>query len=191
MPTPPMTRRDALKAAGLLLGTAAVASAGGLDACAPDPHGAPARPTSGVLAPDDQALVEQIADTLLPTTAASPGAKAAGVGAGVNLLLTDCYDADAQRRVVAGLAEFRTACRDRRGGAFATLLPQDREALLREVDAEAHRAGSAHYFTLVRELAERAYFSSEIGMTRALRYVLVPGRWQGCVPLAPGQPAWG
>ena len=53
------------------------------------------------------------------------------------------------------------------------------------------RAGSAHWFGLVRELAERAYFSSEIGMTKARRWVLVPGRWIGCVPLAPGQPAWG
>jgi hypothetical protein len=42
----------------------------------------------------------------------------------------------------------------------------------------------------VRELALRAYFSSEVGMTQALRYVQTPGRWEGCVPLEPGQPAW-
>ena len=28
-------------------------------------------------------------------------------------------------------------------------------------------------------------------MTKARRWVLVPGKWVGCVPLAPGQPAWG
>jgi len=28
-------------------------------------------------------------------------------------------------------------------------------------------------------------------MTKALRYVMVPGKWVGCVPLSPGQPAWG
>jgi hypothetical protein len=61
---------------------------------------------------------------------------------------------------------------------------------LREIDAEAQRAGDKHYFGLVRELALRAYFSSEIGMTKALRYVLVPGKWVGCVPLGAGQPAW-
>ena len=41
------------------------------------------------------------------------------------------------------------------------------------------RAGDAHYFGLVRELAERAYFSSEIGMTKARRWVLVPGQVGG------------
>jgi hypothetical protein len=43
----------------------------------------------------------------------------------------------------------------------------------------------------VRTLALGAYFSSEIGMTQALRYVRVPGKYVGCMPLEPGQPAWG
>jgi hypothetical protein len=131
------------------------------------------------------------AATLLPTTAASPGARAAGVGPAAQLLLTDCYAPDAQRRVARGLAAIRRACRDRTGRDFAALATPERERVLRAVDAEARRAGETHDFHLVREVAERAYFSSEVGMTRALRYVRVPGRWEGCVPLAPGQPAWG
>jgi hypothetical protein len=193
---PPLSRRDAVRA-GVLAGAALAAGA----ACGPDraPRPAPAGaapdappPAPGrALDADDQALAEAIADTLLPDTAASPGARAAGAGPAMNLLLTDCYEADAQRRVVAGLAEFRALCQRRRGRDFAALPGAEREALLREIDAEAARAGDAHYFGLVRELALRAYFSSEVGMTRALRYVRVPGRWDGCVPLAPGQPAWG
>ncbi|NMW25487.1 hypothetical protein HFP05_14320, partial [Rhodanobacter denitrificans] len=67
----------------------------------------------------------------------------------------------------------------------------EREQLLRELDAVAQQAGGPHWFVDVRELALRAYFTSEIGMTRAMRYVAIPGRWEGCLPLAPGQPAWG
>jgi hypothetical protein len=37
----------------------------------------------------------------------------------------------------------------------------------------------------------RVYFTSVFGMTRAMRYVAIPGRWEGCLPLAPGLPAWG
>lgn len=183
-----MNRREALRATTVLLGAAAAV------ACGPDADETPSQAAGagpGVLNADDQALAELIADTLLPTTAASPGAKAAGAGAAINLLITDCYDAEAQRRLVRGLAEFRAACRSRRGAAFAALAAGDREQLLREIDGEAQRAGATHYFGLLRELALRAYFSSEVGMTRALRYVRVPGRWDGCVPLAPGQPAWG
>jgi hypothetical protein len=192
-----MNRREALKAATAVLGGAAlVGSTGVLLACGrereaePRAAGADDAPAR-VLGASDQQLVEEIADTLLPTTAASPGAKAAGAGAAINLLLSDCYDAAAHQRVLRGLSEFRAACAERAGGAFTSLPAAERARLLREVDAEAQRVGEAHYFGLVRELALRAYFSSEVGMTQALRYVRTPGRWTGCVPLVPGQPAWG
>ena len=146
---------------------------------------------AGVLTPEDQALAESIADTLLPTTTASPGARAAAVGATMNLLLTDCYEADAQAKVVDGLAAFRRACQARFGAGFGARTVAQRETLLRETDAERQREGEKHWFGLVRDLAKHAYFTSEIGMTRARRWMLVPGRWVGCVPLEPGQPAWG
>lgn len=183
---PPMNRREAMKATTALLGGVLITSNGFLIACARDSTVASGK----VLTVDDQSLIEEIADTLLPTTPSSPGARAAGAGAAINLLLTDCYEPDAQERVANGLNEFRRMCRSRCGDDFASLPQNERERVLREVDAEAQRVGPEHYFELVRELALRAYFSSEIGMTKALRYVLVPGRWEGCVPLAPGQPAW-
>src|SRR5918993_1903223 len=100
---PPMNRREALKATTAVLGGVLVTSTGvtsvtlgaSLTACSPESR----KTTSGVLSADDQELVEEIADTLLPTTPASPGAKAAGAGAAIDLLLTDCYEPDAQRRV--------------------------------------------------------------------------------------------
>jgi hypothetical protein len=182
----PMTRRDALKAATALVGALTVS--GLLEGCAPD--GRDAVPGSRASARDDQALLEDIADTLLPDTAASPGAKAAGVGATMALLLADCKSQDVQQRVAAGLQTFRTTCRSL-GGAFASLPQPERERLLRETDAEARLAGDAHWYSTVRELALTSYFTSEIGMTRATRYERIPGRYRGCVPLAPGQPAWG
>jgi hypothetical protein len=184
---PPMNRREAVKATTALIGGVLITSNGFLVACAHDSSKVP----SHLLTLDDQSLIEEIADTLLPTTPSSPGAKAAGAGAAINLLLTDCYEPEGQERVVNGLKDFRRMCRERCGGDFVALPQKERERVLRQIDAEAQKAGPTHYFALVRELALRAYFSSEIGMTNALRYVMVPGRWVGCVPLAPGQPAWG
>lgn len=181
-----MNRREALKNTTALLGGVLVGSSGVLIACE---RGRRA-PTPRVLSPDDQALIEDIADTLLPTTAASPGAKEAGVGAAINLILTDCHTPDAQQRVVEGLRQFRATCGERCGRGFATLPRREREQLLRAIDAEALKNPEAHYFTLVRELAHGAYFSSRIGVTEALRYVPAPGRFDGCVPLTRGQPAW-
>ena len=180
----PMNRRDAIRATTALVGGATllgVAGAAGGRAAAEVKEA-----QAGVLRGADRLLALAIAETLLPTTDASPGARAAGAGAAMDLLLTDCYDADAQRRLLAGLASFRE-----RHPGFAARPRGARERVLRELDREALTAAAPHWFALARELAERAYFTSEVGMTRALRYVRVPGRWVGCVPLKPGQPAWG
>jgi hypothetical protein len=181
-----MNRRDAVKATTALFGGVMIGSSGILAACATERRETPPR----VLTREDEALIEEIADTLLPSTPTSPGAKAAGVGATINLLLTDCYKPDAQQRVIQGLREFRATCGERCERSFASLPRQEREQLLRAIDADAQKNVDTHYFPLVRELAHGAYFSSQIGVTQALRYVPVPGRFDGCVPLTPGQPAW-
>ena len=178
-----MTRRELLKATAAAGG--ALAIPGCLAGCARGEGDA----ATAASTQDDTTLLEDIADTLLPTTAASPGAKAAGVGATMALLLADCEGPDVQQRVATGLQALREVCRGR-GGAFATLPPAERERLLRELDAAAQQAGDAHWFASVRQLALNAYFSSEIGLTRAMRYVAIPGRYEGCIPLKPGQPAW-
>jgi hypothetical protein len=47
-----------------------------------------------------------------------------------------------------------------------------------------------HYFRMMKELAMLGYFTSEIGYTKAMRYIESPGRFDPCAPLAPGEPAW-
>ena len=169
-----VTRREALLLGGALF------MPGVLIGCAPKSHD----PAAASSVDPDQALLEHIADTLLPATAASPGAKAAGVGAPMLLILNDCMQPDVQQRVSKGLLAFRTTSQNA-GGEFASLQQPERERLLRELDTAAH-ADKDHWFNAVRELAVDVYFSSEIGLTRAMRYSITPGRYDACVPLEPG-----
>ena len=178
---PRMNRREALKAAGLIAGGVFLASDAILAACRGETR---ARTGDRLLDADQQSLAEEIADTLLPTTASSPGAKAAGVGPAMNLIVSDCYKPKDREQVLSGLETFRTTCRSKRGKDFVEMTRTDREAFVRNVANE-------QWFGPVRALALGAYFSSEMGMTKALRYVLVPGKYVGCMPLEPGQPAWG
>jgi hypothetical protein len=182
-----MNRREAVRATTLVVGGLLLTSNGLVLGCARESE----RIANRVLNVDDQALMESIADTLLPTTQKSPGARAANAGAEINLLLTDCYEPEAQVRLVNGLKEFRRTLHARFHSIFGPLPTETRESLLRDLDSEASHPGATHWFALARELAERTYFSSEIGMTKARRWMLVPGKWVGCVPLAAGQPAWG
>lgn len=185
-----ITRREALKSAGVVLGGIALASNGLLTGCSAEPHAAGIGKAQLALSVEDEALLESIADTILPDTSSSPGAKAAGVGAAINLLLSDVYAVTARTRITDGLTAIRARCSAEFGRGFA-LLPTDRRAaFLTTIDTEAKAAGEAHWFHLMHELSLKAYFSSEVGMTKALRYVHEPGRFTGCVPLAKGQPAW-
>ena len=184
-----MNRRDAVKAAGVVMGGVIVLGAlpgcGSADSTEKPPEATVRLVEARKLTPDDEALLADFADTLLPDTYASPGAKAAGCGPAMNLLVTDCRDAAGQQRVMAAIAALRT-----RAPQFAGMLQPEREALLRTIDAEAVKAGPTHWFHLLRDLALTSYFSSEVGVTKAMRYVREPGRYIGCVPLVRGQPAW-
>ena len=47
-----------------------------------------------------------------------------------------------------------------------------------------------HYFTMMKELTLTGFFTSEVGATKALRYVAVPGKFEGSVPYTKGEKAW-
>ena len=43
-----------------------------------------------------------------------------------------------------------------------------------------------HYFALMKQLTLLGYFTSKEGMTKALRYNPVPGRYEGCIDYKKG-----
>ena len=47
-----------------------------------------------------------------------------------------------------------------------------------------------HFFAMMKQLTLLGYFSSEIGATQALRYVAIPGKYEGCIPYNRGDRAW-
>jgi len=66
-----------------------------------------------------------------------------------------------------------------------------------DLDKEAKEYGKTkkqddpnHYFSQVKQLTLWGYFTSEPGATKALRYVAVPGKYEGCIPYNKGDKAW-
>ena len=43
---------------------------------------------------------------------------------------------------------------------------------------------------MMKELALLGFFTSEVGCTKALRYIEAPGRYDPCAPHAPGDRSW-
>ena len=187
-----MTRREAIRRVSALLGgVALVGQSAWLSGCA-----AGQRDSSALFSETDVALLDEIADTILPATK-TPGAKAAGVGPFIAKMVNDTYDPREQRMFLDGLATLERESRAQNGGGFMASSPAQRVALLERLDREAieymREPGSAdrpHYFRMIKELTLLGYFTSEIGYTQAMRYVESPGRFDPCITYTVGDKAW-
>jgi hypothetical protein len=80
---------------------------------------------------------------------------------------------------------------------FMQITPEQRHKLLVEIDNEQKEYNKKkkedspnHYFRLMKELTLLGYFTSEVGATKALRYIESPGKFEGCVPYHKGEKAW-
>ena len=74
---------------------------------------------------------------------------------------------------------------------------KQRTALLVDLDGEQKayqkdkkKEDANHYFRMMKELTLLGYFTSEVGATKALRYLPVPGKYDGNYPYKKGDKAW-
>jgi hypothetical protein len=210
-----MSRREVLQRVTALLGGAALVGGEGLLAFSFDAAAVNRAMAQGVgsFTAADVALLDEVAETILPETS-TPGAKAAQVGAFMALMVTATYTEPEQRVFRDGMRQLDEACEKAHGRPFLAASPAERLVLLEGIDREQKTAveeraspprsraaveapGAApaespppHYFRLIKELALLGYFTSEIGYTQAMRYSEAPGRFDPCVPHAPGDKSW-
>lgn len=182
-----MNRRDAVKKA-FLLGSAVTATSLGVfnQGCSLVREREDRFFTEG-----QEEIVAEIADMLIPDNDI-PGAKAAGMGSFIVMMISDCYPEDIQKKFVSGLIRVEKMSESMFNKPFAVITRTERGRILKELKQEAEGTKDAppHFFKLIRELTFLGYFTSEIGATQALDYVQVPGRYEGCIPLKSGQRAW-
>jgi gluconate 2-dehydrogenase gamma chain len=131
---------------------------------------------------DQFTLLEQVADTMIPSTD-TPGALAAGVPAFVRDMLTDWASGATRAETINVLEAIERQAWAQFGAAFLELAPERRLAVLRRYDDEAISRQDPAYARF-KYLVLVGYYQSEAGATQELRYELVPGAWRSCLPLA-------
>ncbi len=185
-----MNRREAVQYISILLGGTLVGGQYILEGCKSKTG------VSMVFTPEDEAYLDEIADTILPATS-TPGAKAAKTGHFITVMVNDCYDANDQKVFHEGMGKLDDAANKTYNDSFIKLNPQQRHDLLVKLDKEQtdymknkKTDAPAHYFRMMKELTLLGYFTSEIGCKQARRYVETPGRFDGCVPYKKGDKAW-
>lgn len=188
-----MNRREAISRVSLLLGGTIIGANIFLEGCTP----ADKKYGGGAAFSDnDIRLLDEIADTILPETS-TPGAKAAGVGTFMTVMVNDCYTKDDQKIFRDGMNTLNEEFSKKYHKSFVDGTPEERHALLVELDKaqldytkNKKSDEPAHYFRMMKELTLLGYFTSEVGATQALRYVESPGRYDGCIPYKKGDRAW-
>jgi hypothetical protein len=190
-----MNRRDAITRVSLLLGGTILGAEVFLSGC----HNAPEKKIGGGgtnFSNDDIAFFDEVAETILPATD-TPGAREAKVGEFMARIVKDCYTERDQKVFLDGVQALDEASKKKNGKGFMASTPEQRHNLLVELDKEQkeytgskQKDEAAHYFRMMKELTLWGYFTSEPGATKALRYVAVPGKYQGCIDYKKGDKAW-
>ena len=187
-----MNRREALARLTALTGAVAIGAELFLTGCrSPD-----AAKRTQPFSPSELALLDEIGETISPATD-TPGAKAVGIGAFMATTATECYNDTSYAAFRSGLARVDSASRKRHGKTFMESTAAERTTLLNELEREQRayarektQADGPHYFRLMKELTLIGYFTSEIGCTKALRYVEAPGHFDGDLPYRKGDRAF-
>ena len=130
-----ISRREAILRMSALLGGVALIGSGALiSGCRAEKTATAGTPFTA----DDIAYLDEIADTILPTTS-TPGAKAAKTGAFMALMVTDTYHDDDEKTFRDGMRKLDDLSKQKNGGAsFMKATPAQRLALLQELDKEQH-----------------------------------------------------
>lgn len=163
-----MNRREALErmalALGASLGVPTVARAAA-EAILAD------RYVPRALTPAQLEQVATIVDEIIPRTD-TPGARDAGVHRFVDTMLAEYYTKPERDQFITRLESVASST-----NLHATLEQLDRE-------------GRDPFFRMMKQLTIRGYYTSQLGATKELRYVQVPGRYDGCVPFPTGGREW-
>ena len=179
-----MDRREAIhRIAALMGGTlSAPLVAGVLNGCQPGPSTEPWTPAT--LSAEQSELVAQLSEMIIPETD-TPGARAAQVNRFIDLLLTDWYPAEERQHFMTGLDEVNGRARRRFGASFLDCSEEEQVHIMTALADEAISAEAERkpFFGMVKEMTVIGYYTSEIGQNQELNYRIVPGRYDGCVPL--------
>ncbi|WP_210513568.1 gluconate 2-dehydrogenase subunit 3 family protein [Hymenobacter terricola] len=199
-----MNRRDALARVAIIMGGTVIGADFFLSSCSSpgkkDEKAAANPPVvkkeKPFLNANQVSFLDEVGETILPATQ-TPGAKAAQVGSFMAVMVRDCYAPADQKIFLNGLTRLDQDCQKKNGKSFLACDPAQRTAFLTALDAEQkaftqnkQKDDPAHYFRMMKELTLLGFFTSEVGATKALRYLPVPGRYDGNVPYKKGDKAW-
>ncbi|PRD56322.1 gluconate 2-dehydrogenase subunit 3 family protein [Sphingobacterium gobiense] len=207
-----MNRREAIQRVAMLIGGSVIGANLFLEGCTRSAS----KDVAVLFEKDKMNFLGDLAEAILPRTS-TPGAKEAGVGEFIPVMIRDCYDPQDQKAFLEGLDEVDAKANTEFGKKFRELskdeqlqfvnmldkeakeFQKERGQKQRELTEEAEKTGKGpeeieqlpnHFFHMLKQLTLTGFFTSEVGMTKALRYVKIPGKYDGNYPYKKGDRAF-
>jgi hypothetical protein len=151
-------------------------------------------------AEQNRELIAALAETIIPATD-TPGARDVGVQDFIVKMIKDCTDRKEQNRFISGLKDIQDFCGDKYGRAYQHCRIEEQEIALLHFEKRGqalkgiagkieHRYMGRSFFSILKDYTVEGYCTSQLGATKGLAYLYIPGSFQGCIPLQPGQKAW-
>jgi hypothetical protein len=199
-----MNRREAISRVAIIVGATVIGGDLFLTGCKN------ATTTKFALNEGQITFLNEVGETILPTTVASGGAMSAKVGQFMQVMVRDCYSPAEQKVFLSGLDKLNEFSKKNASKEFLKCSSSERHDLLVKLDMEvkeykkqndllkqqelekekASQAGGKpnyikkeipnHYFAMIKQLTLLGYFTSETGY-KAQSYVSVPGHYDGNV----------
>jgi hypothetical protein len=166
-----LTRRAALKiAAGAALSLPVLFTRATVATAAPAAGSAPRFFTK-----DQFALLDELAELIIPADGHSPGARAARVAAYMDGRLADAFlpvEQDVQQRWRDGLRRVDALSKEMNGAAFLAATPEQRIAVLTRMAANEQdpKTPEEQFFRELKGATVHGYYTSEIGIHQEMEY---------------------
>lgn len=152
-------------------------------------------------------IISQLTESILPETD-TPGARAAGVPQSIDLIVADCFEEEDRDAFRAAFADFRSEFQNQSKKAFLDADDKTKLAYLNSCEEEWDKtrkeadqsisdlfeegkiSGKIAFWQAIKEITLRCYFASEPGASKALVYVPVPTKYEGCISIDENTKNW-
>ena len=179
-----ISRRDAIKKAALVFGgvLSAPAALTILQGCSSG------RPGATAFTDAERATIEAIADIIIPTTD-TPGATEAGAVQLLEDILFAVQSEEDQQDFLSKLEDFENQAASDLGMAFTEASSDQQVEYVQKVHDEAFAQelgwdDPKPFMWQMKEGIVWTYFGTEVGMNQVQQFVLVPGRFDPCIPFS-------
>lgn len=149
---------------------------------------------------NNKMLVAGLAETIIPTTD-TPGAKTAMAHITIITLVKEVADRKTKNIFIDGLKDVEQYATAKFSKSFTALsAAQQKETVAHFRDKGKNYAGilgkvknkimGKSFFHVLKEYTTIAFCTSKTGATQTLAYDFIPGKYNACMSMTPGQKSW-